>query len=87
MVETNTFHLTKQINSLDSYQKILNEHSKIFQSTELVFSEIILRKDKACLINIRKETNEDLKISANRIEFIVHYNLAKIRHLGIKSSI
>ena len=61
IVHANTFDLTKQINSLDLYEKILNEHNKILPSTELVFSEIILRKDNPCLINIQKKTNERLK--------------------------
>ena len=89
MVHANTFDLTKQINSLDLYEKILNKHNKILPSTELVFSEIILRKDNPCLINIQKKTNERLKnvCQQNRVAFIVHYNLAKKQHLGIKSSI
>lgn len=62
MVHADTNDLTKQVRSLNSLKKNPEKCSKISPSTELVFSEISLKKDKAGLDKIQKESNGRLKI-------------------------
>ena len=77
--------LTEQFNSLNSFKKILKKRNKFSPSTRQVFSEIILRKDKASLVKIRRDTNGRLKKLCQQkgIAFIEHDNLDE-QHLGMK---
>lgn len=77
IVHARTKDLTKQINSLNSFKKILKKRNEISPTTELALSEIILRKGKASLIehdNLNKKHLGIKKLHLNRKSYAAFAN-------------
>ena len=85
IIHIGTNDLTNNINLLSDFKKIVNNVKKTSPYAVLSFSDIVFRKDKKNIENIRADTNSWLKnyCKQKNIKLIINDNL-KEEHLGIK---
>ena len=80
IVHLRTNDFTKNVNLLNSVEKIVNKTKKKSPDTVLTFSNIIVQKDKKNLEKLRTDTNTRLK------NYCVQKELSLIDHDNIKES-
>ena len=85
VIHVGTNDITNRVNLLNSVKKIVKQASDISPRTTVVFSSIIVRKDKKNLEKSLTDTNTPLKSHCRQkgISFIENSNI-KESHLGKK---
>ena len=85
LVHVGTNDLTNNVNLLNSVKKMVNKVKNSSPNTKLVFSSVILRKDKKDISKKVGETNQRLKnyCKQKNIDFVDNSNIIE-EHLGSK---
>ena len=85
LVHVGTNDLTNNVNLLSSVKKMVNKVKNSSPNTKLVFSSVILRKDKKDISKKVGETNQRLKnyCKQKNIDFVDNSNIIE-EHLGSK---
>ena len=86
LVHVGTNDLTNNVNLLNSVKKMVNKVKNSSPNTKLVFSSVILRKDKKDISKKVDETNQRLKNDCKQknIDFVDNSNIME-EHLGSKN--
>ena len=85
IVHAGTNYLANRANLLNQVKRIVKQVKKVSQNTKIVFSSIIIRKDRKNIDKTVSQVNSYLKNHCNQmnIDFIDNGNL-KEKHLGQK---
>ena len=85
LVYVGTNDQTNSVNLLNSFKKMVNKVKNSSPNTKLVFSSVILRKDKKDISKKVDETNQRLKNDCKQknIDFVDNSNIIE-EHLGSK---